>query len=60
MRLAADLGTFPALCLRGHRMIPSTGVCWTMREIEPGLYDYEFFAEPCPRREDGKLQETPA
>jgi len=39
-RPAADPGTFPALCPRGHRLIPSTGDCYTMRELEPGLYEY--------------------
>jgi len=30
-----------------HRLIPSTGECWTMREVEPGLYAYDYAPEPC-------------
>ena len=40
IRPAADPGTFPALCPLGHRLIPSTGACWTVLEVEPGLYEY--------------------
>lgn len=38
-RLKASLGV-PAFCPRGHRINPSTGDCYTMRELEPGLYEY--------------------
>lgn len=30
----------PTFCPRGHRLIPSSGDCWTMRELEPGLFEY--------------------
>ena len=47
-RPAAGPGTFPALCPRGHRIIPSTGQCYTMRLAirgfpstgEPDRYEY--------------------
>ena len=43
----ADPGTFPAYCPAGHRLIPSTGACWTIREVGPGLYAYDYASEPC-------------
>ena len=47
MRPAADPGTFPAFCPAGHRLVPSTGQCWTMRELEPGVYVYEYGNGDC-------------
>jgi hypothetical protein len=38
-RLKASLGV-PAFCPRDHRVSLSIGDCYTMREIEPGLYEY--------------------
>jgi hypothetical protein len=29
-----------SFCTRGHRTFASSGDCYTMRELEPGLYEY--------------------
>ena len=41
-RLRGMLGAVksPALCCRGHRLSQSLGACWTIREVEPGMYEY--------------------
>lgn len=34
------MSAVPIFCRRGHRVIPSTGDCWTLRELEPCIYEY--------------------
>ena len=31
---------FPALCPRGHRIVPSSGDHWTVVQTGPGIYEY--------------------
>ena len=45
-------------------MIPSTGACYTLREVEPGLYAYDYAPEPCSATagvlaENSQRSETP-
>ena len=30
----------PTLCARGHRVVFTTGDCYTLAELEPGLFEY--------------------
>ena len=34
------------VCQRGHRVIPSTGECYTLEEITPGEYVYVYGCRP--------------
>jgi len=46
----------PTLCARGHRVVFTTGDCYTLAELEPGLFEYVIGpCEKCGKEERALL-----